>query len=140
MQRQRAEGHPDGDVVVRPVHDGDRVTGHDPPRDEYPQIRARCRLCGEAFDPALLGHPLREGVARDARVGDLEFDVVADPPPLADQGTGHVDAFGGEVFAEGTAAQRSAEGGGPGVEVFPRVGVHRLVRPAVMLRAHAPSP
>ncbi|GAA3222143.1 hypothetical protein GCM10020256_29350 [Streptomyces thermocoprophilus] len=73
-----------------------------------------------------------EGPAGDTPRGHLEHHRAADPPALADQCPGHVQALGGEVLPEGAVAQRAAQLALPLVEVLARERVHRLVVAAVM--------
>jgi hypothetical protein len=49
----------------------------------------------------------------------LQLELVPDPPDLADQRAVHVDARGGQVFAEGAAGQLTAELLLPPVVVLP---------------------
>src|SRR5262249_59093323 len=86
----------------------------------------------ESLDPLVLAGPGLEGLARDTRRGDLDDDL-AHPPGLPDERPGYVDTRGGDVLSERAVDQLPPQPLGPPVQVFPRVGVHRLLSPAVIL-------
>ena len=88
--------------------DDDLVPGVAPPPAPAPAGTPRVRLRGEPLDPDAAAPSGPERRARDPRLGHLQHRG-ADPPPLADDRTGHVQADGGEVLAEQPAAQRPAQ-------------------------------
>jgi hypothetical protein len=124
--------------VAGPVLDDDGVASADVARLDDPQVRAGPGDGGEPLDPAFLLQPALEGATGDPGAGNLEDDLGADAPALADQRAIDVDTLGGEVLAEDPVGQFPADLGRPEVEVFPRVGVDGLVGPAVMLDVEDP--
>src|SRR6185295_12233977 len=140
LRGQCPERHRDADVVIGPVHDLDRVAGLDFARLDYPEVGPGHGGQREPPDPAGLRQPALEGAARDPRRGRLQDQVRPDPPPLADQRAVGVGTLGRQVLAEHPVRQRPAELSRPEVEVLPRVGVHGLVRPAVVPHVVDPVP
>ena len=74
--------------------------------------------------------PLRQVLARRARLADLE-EHVADPPPLAEVGSRHVESDGAEVLAQEARRQLAAQLGREVGGVLGGVHVDRGVRTAV---------
>ena len=126
-------GH--GHAVRRPREDHNGVTRARHPFFEDTQVGTGPGRRGEPFHPGPLAHPAREGAARDAHRGHLHHGG-AQPPRLADQRPGNVQPGRGDVLPEHAVRQLAAELLGPPVQVFPGVGVHGLLRPAVMTLVH----
>lgn len=134
LGRDRTELEGDGHLMVRPVHDLDRIPGPYLPGLDHPQIRAGRPLPGEPPDPALLPEMALEGGAGNPPTGDLEHDLRTDPPALPDLRAGHIEPLRGEVLAERAAGQSPPQLPLPVVEILAREGVYGLVIPAVVPR------
>ena len=96
------------------------------------QVGAGSRLGGERLHPPPDAHPRGEGRAGDPRAGDLEHHLVADRPPVADQGGVDVETERGEVLAERPVGELDAESALPGVQLLAGERVHRLEVAAVV--------
>ncbi len=122
----------DGEVVRPGLRDGDLVTCRDLAGLDHPQVGTGNAVLGEPAHPVGLVDEPGEHRARNAHVGHLE-QAATHPPALADAGTLHVEADGGQVLAEGAGCQRTAELGLPVGVVLAGEGVDGLVDAAVVL-------
>ncbi len=108
MGRCCPEGVADGELVWAGLRDGDLVTGSDLAGLDHPQVGARNAVLGEPAHPVGLVDEPCEHRARNAHVGYFE-QAATHLPALADAGTLHVEAGGGQVLAERAGGQRTAE-------------------------------
>ena len=126
-------GH--GHAVRRPGDNLDRVARRGHPFLENPQVGPGPARRGEPLHPVPLAHPACERAARDAHRGDLDHRG-AEPPGLAHQRPGHVQAGRGDVLAEHArwpVPGRAARSTSPGPPA------HRRTRPGTGPRG-APCP
>src|ERR1044071_1604629 len=118
--------------VRRLLQDADRVAHAELALADDAEVGAGAKRLGEAPDEMLIVHARAQAPARDARLGDFQNDA-ADLPALADERGVDVDPLGREVLAEAAVGNRTRFLALPPAQVFERVGVDRLVIPAVRL-------
>lgn len=113
----------DDDAVAR----GHRSLG------DHLQVRAAIAASDEPGGPVALLRTDREGAARGTGAGHLEEQtVVADAPPLADDGVGGGEPGDVQILAEPADGQFPVEFGAPAARLVLREGVDGLVDAAVV--------
>ena len=130
VEPHRLDDQPRRDVVVGPVDELDCVARLQLALLGDREVRARAAGVQELLLEAAHADPGLELEAGDARAGDPQLDR-ADPPALADARAGDVDARGRQVLAERPGAEVQPGDVAPERDVLARIGVDRLVGPAV---------